>query len=365
MIGASDQISAQMDFYNLLQITLLSAEYAYSLGESFRASLSFYESDLQLLQEDRELASQVQELLKAKIPFNNLALMPYIVSEEEGKHQSESFNASAMLWGKTIGNYTDDILVRSREGTRYFYRHTGERSSFNKSLLQFIFANKDITKYRTRLVENVSMEYEVSEEQRDTSFKDLLLKTPIHASIRFSKEFTSKKNYRMYRKDAYQFASNYPSLDPRIIEGIDNQTLRAPFAINVHSQVGPNGIVNLLTANPITLIRAFTLICAGKVQDWTHDLKNRQKRCVEDLKEKYGDVRSDYAEGNRLSLWKLRHFLQEVSDRSDNMQALKILFGSDNVHIAGTFESLTEDKVPFKTYFRCALTKGWVLLKTT
>ena len=82
--GASATVGLQADFYGLLKITLLSFEYSKSLNESSYVSMSFQDSEEELLSnKDSVLHQEVRDVLRGKLPENKLNLMPYTMSEQE------------------------------------------------------------------------------------------------------------------------------------------------------------------------------------------------------------------------------------------------------------------------------------------
>ncbi|MCO4794894.1 MAG: hypothetical protein KC493_14335 [Bacteriovoracaceae bacterium] len=359
--GTSLQIGLQADFYKLLKMTLLSGEYRTSLSKSLTTNLKFSDSDLGQIESDENLKEAMTELNKGKSPEGSLVLMPYITSHQEGLRIDESLDLQALIWGKHFGNTTEQMTFRTQHRKRYFYRHQQERVALNRSILQYLFASKNLSKFNTRIVESMSFEYEV--DSPEVKFEDTSLELPAQATYRISKEFIATKNKKSYRKKAKGWIKRFEEIDNGLIDGIDDKEIEGPFALNLHAQVGVNGVNTLINHDVLDLSDTFEVICSGEDLPDGEKLSKKITKCIEKLQGQFTFLRNEMTLNNVVNLPLLKQFLETVSNNAVGFSALKGLFGPENVHVYGSFQAVTKDKKQFLTYLREGFSQGFGLIK--
>lgn len=357
--SGSLQVGAQADFFKLLKLTLFSREFNYQIMERHSTNLSFNNSEIEMLEGNTELADEMKKVIKGKLPNNDLVFMPFLISEEEGRVQSLSYRGQNLLWGKSIGNTTEDVIVRTKQGTRYFFRHNSERSTLSKGALQYAMDSKSFKKYKIRQVENISFEYELLDSQRRIPFNELELENSSDVSIRFSKEFYVKKTtgwwYRNYRKKAVRFVRQYTDLGEDVAKAIEDERLFGEITLNINAQIGAKGLPYLVNLTNQDLEDGSYLVCLGKLKKHVSKLKRKNKKCLKQVIKSYNKFKSEFNEKDRYVLWKLKSFLHDLSSKTTNLKPLKVFFGEENIHFAGTIKSNDEDGFNFKTF----MLEGW------
>lgn len=359
--GTSLQVGLQADFYKLLKLTLLSGEYRVNISTSHTTNLKFSESDIELIRENEELQDALKQVNKGKNPDGSLVLMPFITSHQESMRIDESLDLQALVWGKHWGNATEQMTFETRHGKRYFYRHQQERVAMNRSILQFLFANKNLSKFNTRVVENMAFEYEV--DSPDAKFEDTALQLPASATYRISKEFMATKNYKKYRKKAKEWIQRFEQIDQGLVTGIEDGDLQGPFVLNLHAQVGVNGVNHLIQQDVLDLGDAFEIVCTGEDQPDGEDLSKKKTKCIEKLQGQFTVIHNDVVIHNEVNLVAFKDFLETVSNNAVGFSVLKSLFGEDHVQIYGSFQAETKDNKPFLTYLKEGFSQGFGLIK--
>ncbi len=359
--GTSLQIGLQADFYKLLKLTLLSGEYRASISSSHTTNLKFSEHDVEMIKQDENLKEALKLVNKGQNPSGSLVLMPYITSQQDSMRIDESLALQALVWGKHWGNSTEQMTFETRYGKRYFYRHQQERVAMNRSILQFLFANKNLSKFNTREVENMAFEYEV--DSTDAKFEDTVLPLPARATYRISKEFMATKNYKKYREKAKNWIERFEQIDQGLVTGIEDGELQGPFVLNLHAQVGVNGVNHLIHQDVLDLGDAFEIVCTGKDQQDGVKLGKDETECIEKLQGQYTVLHNDVVFHNEVSLPSFKDFLETVSNNAVGFSVLKSLFGEENVQIYGSFKAETKDNKPFLTYLKEGIGQGFGLIK--
>ncbi|TNF01376.1 MAG: hypothetical protein EP326_04450 [Deltaproteobacteria bacterium] len=359
--GTSVQIGLQADFYKLLKLTLLSGEYRVNISSSHTTNLKFSESDLELIRNDESLQEAMKEVNKGKSPNGSLVLMPFITSHQDSLRIDESLNLQALIWGKHWGNSTEQMTFETRYGKRYFYRHQQERVAMDRSILQFLFANKNLSKFNTRVVENMAFEYEV--DSPEAKFEDTTLPLPASATYRISKEFMATKNYKKYRERAKDWIKRFEQIDQGLVSGIEDGELQGPFVLNLHAQVGVNGVNHLIHQDVLDLGDAFEIVCTGEDQPDGVKLGKDETKCIEKLQGQFLVLHNDVVIHNEVNLPAFKNFLETVSNNAVGFSVLKALFGVDNVQIYGSFRAETKDNKPFLTYLKEGFSQGFGLIK--
>lgn len=359
--GTSLQIGLQADFYKLLKLTLLSGEYRVNISSSHTTNLKFSESDLELIRNDENLQEAMKEVNKGKSPNGSLVLMPFITSHQDSLRIDESLNLQALIWGKHWGNSTEQMTFETRYGKRYFYRHQQERVAMDRSILQFLFANKNLSKFNTRVVENMAFEYEV--DSPEAKFEDTTLPLPASATYRISKEFMATKNYKKYRERAKDWIKRFEQIDQGLVSGIEDGELQGPFVLNLHAQVGVDGVNHLIHQDVLELGDAFEIVCTGEDQPDGVELGKDETKCIEKLQGQFLVLHNDVVTHNEVNLPAFKNFLETVSNNAVGFSVLKSLFGEQNVQIYGSFRAETKDNKPFLTYLKEGFSQGFGLIK--
>lgn len=358
--GASLQISLQADFYELLNLTFLGAEYKLNYTKSSTTNMTFGDEDLINIKTNYDLESAFNKINNGKNPTKLEAVKEYITSSEEGNRVSEDLELFAFMWGKYVGNSTESLVFETNHGTHYMYRHSQERLNLVKSWWDGIINADNVTKYKTRMIENMVFEYEAYDPEKP--FEEVYLDMPGNISFRLSKEYKTKKDKNSYRKKAQKLISDFKNIDGEIFAALKSNDLKGPLKVDLNAQVGKNGITYLVESDDLRLAEAFEVICAGKIVDGGN-VSNSTQKCLDNLTSSFSKVSHTYRTNKTVHLASLKDFLLEVSRYSKSFADLKMLFGSDNVQLYGYLKAKTYSSVDFQTFFKDGESQGYGVIK--
>lgn len=356
--GASVTVGLQADFYSLLKISLLSFEYSKSLSQNIYVSMSFQGFDEELLKnKDSILHQEVKDVLRGKLPENNLTLMPYIISEQETKKDSESINSHLFLFDKVKGNSTSEVTLRNAAGTKYMFRYNEEETTYKKTWLQALVSSKKIDKYKRRTTDTVNLEYEVREDQRNLELVDVKLDDPSQAYLRFSKEVNAPKTKGKFRKklrnELIAFGKYYTNIEDKVWNQFKKgEMLRGNATISINAEVSGVGISNL---GPTSIkdwsVTARWICLRVTPEDDPGRLKKDEKKCLKKLRDSFLAYKKVWNEEVRVSAWALKDLISSIANYARGFDDLELVFGQENVGISGAFTAETFHGFPYITYF--------------
>lgn len=347
--GTTVQIGLQADFYGLLTLTLLGGEYRLDITKSTTSNMTLTKAQMDAIKKDQLLAQAFKELNSGRDPRKIEKLKSMITSTETGNRITEEMRLFLLKWGKHKGSFTEDIVLEAGENKHYFFRHGQENVRLNKSWWDGIFKASKVNVYRSRIIKNMSFEYEAL--NPNTPFKDIHLDKDALVSFRVSKQFHSKKDGEYYRGRAIAMIEEFDNSQAEVVTGLKERTLRGPLMVDLHAQVGKNGISHLMNMSPSELSAAFSEICTGI------------NKCLNNLNTKMTPLSHEYQTRSTINMYQLKNFLQSVTYYTDSLQDLKVIFGSENTQINGFLESNTKDQKVFKTYFSEGANQGDGVIK--
>ena len=359
MVGSNVQVGVQLDFFQLLRITLLGMEYDINYSKDQVTNLTFSKKDTIDIKTEEKLSDAIKAINKNGNPKNFPVLKNYTTSIEVGNRLREELNLFGAIWGKHIGTFTEKMTLTSQGKKYYFYRHINEQANIKKSFWNIVFGSRKIGKFSKRTIKNMTLEF-MSE--RETDFKDIEIADPNLISFRVNKEYYAKKDRSKFRRQASKIIQEFEEVDGGIIQGLEKGELRAPFVLNTHAQVGAFGIKQFVEMDSEGLITSFKAVCTG-VYEQAMRLKRKDRRCVKRLTKLFEkSLRSD-DETTRIHVKSFKAFLKYLTKKIHSFKALKVVFGDKNVHLLGNFTALTDDGRPFRTYFESGEFQGNGVIK--
>lgn len=348
--GTSIQIGLQADFYGLLTLTLLGGEYRLDITKSTTANMALNSTQMNAIKTEPTMALAFKRLNNGMDPKKSSVLLPLITSTEEGNRITEEMRLFFLKWGKHKGSFTEDIVLSRASNKYYFFRQGQENVSLNKSWWDGVFNASKVNKYRSRVVKNMSLEYQALNPK--TPFEDIHLNKDALISFRISKQFHAKKDGEYYRGRASSLIENFKGLDAKIVTGLKDRTLRGPLVVDLDAQVGQSGIAHLMNLSPNQLDVAFSKVCS------------ESSKCEKGLSSKMSPLSQEYQTKKTIGMYSLKRFLQSVTFYTSELQSLRELFGAKNVQVNGTLQTTTAtDSKVFKTYLAEGTGQGSGVIK--
>ena len=359
--GSRLQLELQLDFLNLLKITLLGGEYTGSMTKSRLSTYQFDEEQMDIARNDEAIEQALIDFNKGKDPESLSALASFRLSSEDSIAISEGLSAFAFMWGKYWGNMTEGIIFNQWGSNRYFYRHQQERVAFDRKILDFIFRSDDLSKFKSREVENILFEYESSMDESD--FDTTILNERDNMSFRMSKEYIAKENRSSDRKRVKNLIHTFQTIDGGIVQGVDDGDITAPFYLDLHAQVSKRGMLDIFRRGQAELHRLYGFICAGQWLRPGQKISRQIRHCINKLGQKFEELKEIYLLERKIPLKAYKTFLSFISQRTESFLILKHLFGEHNVQLYGTFRGQTREQQSFQTFVKEGDFQGYGVIK--
>ena len=398
--------SVQVDFLNLLRMTLLSYDFSYKYEQSLKYYLSFYESDIEELMQDSALYRAIRAMLWHRTP--DLEALRYnVVSHERRETQIMTSKYMIFFLGGVRDQKTEHIEIVKDGLQRTFFRHNFYKTRFVQNVLSRLLSDflRSVFRLPSRVnntaseTKTVRMEYDHEDNLVDMK-KDLDVENGYKLSLKFTTDFFAAKTKgwykKLYKKDALKLLSSYSGVDTMAISLFEQDKLVGPVKIHFNWQLGKeavwhfnglssrqkydyiDGLCEVHTKKKWWDFRNLFNFCKFKLkkefekydkelrhEDYTGKLfsscQNQMKKrfwwskrkqnvmvskCMETLSKK---VDADI--NHKIPLWRFKSFVQTLYEKSKNKIDVYNFFGLQNVFIYGNFQAQTETGLPFLTNF--------------
>ncbi|GEM_PF-2010240 len=403
--SASVGVSASVgiEFLKLLQMTLLKYDFNYTLEDSEKTYLTFYEEDFEKLKKDTYYSQQVERILNGQ-KSDVYALRDNIVSLEQRKSEQKESKYGLLFWGGQKEASTQQIEIVKDGNVHRFFKHYFEKIKYKQNVFSRLVAvlvksllkldsiiNKDSSDSKKVIVEYSANENLIANEG------DIDMKKEESVSIGFSHNFYTAKTNTVTKKShknaALEVLNNYSGVDPLAIKLFEQDQLIGPVKINGDYKINRDGLYHLLGYSQSEMKSRYESMCGAKksgffkwfrnlfnsclremkvssnkfyaewaFNDFTASLytycKNKTKKysffkrsrkrrkCMEEYSKK--SVAQDMA---AVPLWRLKDIIQTIYLEHKNKTQILSFFGYDNVYYYGNFEAYTNEGSPFITYF--------------
>ena len=349
--SAQAHLSLQVDFYNLLKITLLSSELEYSYGLTNKTNLSFYEKDRKLLTLSSNHRNEFASLLKGKAEeVNNFK--ENIVSAEERINENLNSRFSALLFGSLKKKETEQVKIVKDGVEKIFFKHYAESVKFVQSLWSRLFGiviNKlfdwnpgvaNAAESKKKLAIEFEYMKELGEAKVDSSEK---------FSVTLSSSYQASKTHRWwhghYRRQAREHLKTMTNLDPKYEKMVNDRTLRGPLEVSSKITVLSMGLDHFNFIDENFAFEQFSQMCENRNE-------NRERRCFRLLKRKYLSYMAYFHKYGISDLMRFKAFIGSYFKRIRDYKDLHVLFGAPNIFLSGEFSAQTNKGLPFTTYFK-------------
>lgn len=380
--GADIHLALQIDFFNLLKLSILSYDLEYTYENSNKYALSFYESDKETLSPTRSLASlnpyvhEFEKILKGKVE-SPVAWHDHIVQLEQRYEENLNSKFSFLLLGKIRKKQTEKIAVIQDNIETVFFRHYSESLKFIQNFWSRLFntAIFKIFKLDTG-IKNAAEESKtltIEYKHNDAFKEDALVENEEDFSIILSQEFSAASTHKWYQKkyktEAINHLKDLTSLNADYATMLRREELRGPLNIISHLRVEKSGLRYFHYANENNLFKTFISVCGLEKNSWVWlDPKSREKelqssqsgahKCVKNLGLSYRTYINDFRSYGVYDLLKFKKFITSFFKLTEKHQDLASLFGAENVFLNGSFTATTKAGAPFQAYFKEGEFKG-------
>ncbi|MCO4795106.1 MAG: hypothetical protein KC493_15420 [Bacteriovoracaceae bacterium] len=405
-LSAGLSASVQIDFLNLLRMTLLSYDFTYRYEQSSKYYLSFYESDIEALMYDSDLYREVRKLLWHRTP--NLDILKYNINSFENR-ESQIMKSKYMILilGGIRDQKTEHIEIIKDNKIKTFFRHNFYKIRFVQNVFSRLFSDLLGSLFRLPVAINntasesktVRVEYD-HEENLIKSKEDLDVEKGYKLSVKFTTDYFASKtkgwSKKKYKMDTIKLLESYSGVDPSVVRLLESDHLHGPVKIHYNWQLGKeavwyfNGLSSIQKYNYIDEacqvhtkkkwwdFRNLFNFCKWKLkkefEKYEMELKHTNytgklyRDCDKRMKKRYWwskrkrffmtrkcmELSSKISKdeiNHKIPLWRFKSFVQTLYEKSKNKIDIYNFFGIQHSFLYGNFQAQTESGLPFLTNY--------------
>lgn len=408
------------DFLGLLQISLLSFDFSYSLTEAYKQYMALSQSDLDELEEAGRLS-----LLKGFLKHREIAseaLVPYRVTEEQRRLETSRFKYQALLFGGKRDLKTEYIKIVKEGLEHVFFRHHFEKEKYRQNFFSRLFYEviKKVTQLKSLInkayyeTEKVRVEYRHKRNLMMTK-EDLILEEDSQKlSINFMKGLYSYRVSKKAKKKILDFLDHFSGADPLLARQVESGGIKSSVRFNTTFTLDEKSLKHFHSLSTREVYQIFDDSCKANRNGFKGWLSGLLKICERSLKksfDQYDKERrvSDYSSvvyesckkdlrryrrkrrwlssrrkraflesclqrkaqksntnsQREIPVWQLSKLMRNIHKRIPSKVHHYQLFGYKNVHIHGQFSGLKNDGYEFDHFFKEGIFRGTGLVSNS
>ncbi|MBL7666238.1 MAG: hypothetical protein JNM93_13965 [Bacteriovoracaceae bacterium] len=373
--AAGVSASLQLDFFKLLKLTLFTYDLEYELEEGTRHDLRFFNNEKPELRSNSALGEEFQKLIKGRKILIDI-FHGHIVQHEERTNETLNSQYGAFIFGKMKKKKTEMVRVINEKETRTFFKFYSESTKIVQSILSKIFSiviheilDLDTAVKNTALLSRqLEMEYESPNEINDGVVTEEE-KFSVVMTTQFKVDKTHKGgNHRYYRKKAIAAVAGLTTLGREYERMIDKDQLRGPIEIHSTIRVTPESLKIFHSKDDGHVYYVIAKNCG---HDSPEEYKNESTRkrlirgwrvgkqsCVKRTGQLYHEYIDQVRGRNIMNLRALKDFLEKFFKKNSSSALIVELFGSEGVFYHGSLKAISENGMPYQTFFNQGEFKG-------
>jgi hypothetical protein len=358
-VTAGATASLQVDFFKLMQLTLMRFDLSYTYSSGKEYALGVTGAQYQKILANPEEKSEFNKILTG---FGEVKLLePYTVLLDEREEEKLETHGSILLWGRTKKTGSEIVRTIKDGNVKIFHKNYTRSIKYVQNLLSRLYSalfysllKLPIGVQNTAIYEKeVVMEYEVNHPQ--ASDPELIR---INGTEEFSFDLnqsyeangTTKKSQKRYKADVMWFVDEFTALPKSIVTAFANDELIGPVNVESTLKVGNAGFKYFINRPLGEFFAQLAKVCeSNKTDEWVSDekrpqmLKSKQsgkEKCVQSLGSNVMDFHADYqANFFKPSIAKFSKFLKAYYKLTDNVGDLIALFGAENTFLMGKIQA--------------------------
>mgnify|MGYP003390270009 CR=1 FL=1 len=351
----------QLDFFKILQLTLLSYDLSYSAEKNKEFNLSFTENDRVALATNADLGREFAGLLRKNSPEIRY-LEPYVVMLKEGEENESTSRAMLLLWGNLKKSALEKTRIIKDQIVKEYFTHHSESirmvqnfwSRLFSSLIFRIFKFNSYVYNEAAFSRKLAMEYEATLPQSPDPEKMWIENTEqfsMNLSLSYEAARTDRWSDKSYKKDMENFLLRYTTLPANYRTMLRNEELVGPTLATMSAKVMGDGLAH------------FNALAESEVRSVFSDVCNEDKDCITELMTPYQQYKKVWTDMQRLELVQLKKLMGLFSKKLKSLEPLRGLFG-DYVFIHGTFRAASRAGMNFSTTFSSGQFRGVGVIDT-
>jgi len=351
----------QLDFFNILQMTLLSYDLSYSAETNKEFNLSFADKDRQALNENPELSKEFAGLLRRNSPEIRY-LEPYVLMLKEGEESASTSRAMLLLWGNLKKSAMEKTRIIKDQLVKEFFTHHSEsirmvQNFWSRLFSSFIFRIFKFNSYvqnEAAFTRKLAMEYEATLPQSPDPEKMWIESTEqfsMNLTMSYEAARTERWSDKSYKKDMENFLLRYTTLPANYRTMMRNEELIGPTHAFMSAKIMGDGLAHFNALPEAEVKKVFNEVC------------KEDKDCIKDMMTPYLKYKKVWTDVKRLELVQLKLMMGLFSKKLKALEPLHDLFG-DYVFIHGTFRATARSGFPFSTTFSSGQFRGIGVIDT-
>ncbi|HXH31583.1 MAG TPA: hypothetical protein VNJ01_12265 [Bacteriovoracaceae bacterium] len=371
-------LELQLDFFRLLQISLLRYDLNYEFTSGKELVLGITPKDWLHIKQDRPSGDEFKKILKGSASVS--VLEPYVVRLEESSSRALESKGSVLIFGKVHKTKTEQIRVIKDQVVKVFYKSYSQSVKVVQNFVSRIFSAVVYKLIKLPMgatnaamfSRQLTMEYEATHPQ-SVDPKVIRIEKSEQFSFVLTQSYQADSTDRWidkkYRTGVINFVDFFTLLPKDYKTIIRNEQLKGPMTVESNVRVEKAGFDFLLGRNENNVFAQLAKVCGlTDASDWiTPNIRNvmlnkdqdDEDGCVKDLGLKFLDFKKDYT-ANLLkpSLAKFKIFMDKYFVKTKNIRELAHLFGEEHTFIHGTLTATKSTGDAFFTSFSSGEFRG-------
>jgi hypothetical protein len=323
---------------------------------------------------DEHEGTELRTLFQGFTDIKNLE--KYVIRLDENTSESIEAYGTVLLWGRLAKSKTETQRIIKDGQVYVFYKTFLQTTSTVQSLLsriinEILYAILQLpigTKDEAQYDKKVTMEFKDNHPQAaDPNVQRV--KTPDDFSFQIARSYEAAgmkgKLPTKYKNDLAWFIGEFTTLPRSYQSDIKKEKLRAPIRVNSSLRIDKPGFLVFVKKPAKDVFGTLVKVChSSKLKNWQDDVERVRMlaasqtgadACVKKIGLLYQGFMDDYEANYQMpSLAKLRSFLLDFTNASENAEDIVSLFGTENVFHNGEINA----KYPNGSAFRDLFSRG-------
>ena len=370
--SASAEVTAQLqlDFFKILNFTLLRYDLAYQYSASKEINLAFSKKDWESTKADGAKNSELKKLLNGVGDVK--VLEPYVANLANSNSEALTTRGSFLIWGNMKKTKTEINRIIKDQVVSIGFKTFSETvilvqdfwSRIYSAIIYKIFMLPVNPMNISLYSKQFNMEYKATHPQAIDP-KIIRISGPEEFSFNLIHSYQAASTHRSkdkrYKTDVIWFVNEFTTLPAEVLAAIKADTIRGPMILESTLRVEQEGFKHILNIEDNSLYSTLADICYLKDKSaWLAEARRRELLkekqsgkygCVKDLGVLHAQFKIDYlANHKQPSLVKFKSFMSQVMKKTENVAHLKNLFGVQNVFHHGRLQA-THSGIGYVTTF--------------
>lgn len=366
--------SIQLDFFKLLQITILNYDLTYEYARSKEFTLGMTASEWQHANEEPNMKAELKNIIHGYGHVQSLE--PYVTTLEDAESSGLAQRGSLLIWGRLAKSKTEKVTTIGNNSVRVFFKSYAQnmrvvQNIFSRLFSAVIYKLLKLPVGTTNAAlynRQVNMEYEAIHPQAsDINIARVNTSEEFSFSITQSYEAARTDRWidKRFKNDLIWFVDSFTTLPKDYMGIIRSGQLKGPMMIESKLLVEKIGFEYLLNTDHDIVFGLVAGVCkSGRVEEWKNETKRNKflnrlqigkELCVKNIGTKFLEFKNDYlANAKKPSLAKFKSFLTKYYKQAENLTQISALFSEENTFIHGQLKGTT----PLGTQFVLPFSSG-------